>query len=86
MLWLNASVRKKRRDINIFENANENICEVHNRQPVILYEKDVNKYLKFDCDGKDILNNLKRPELQFYEVSKQVNKPANNYPTLIQSL
>ena len=70
----------------ITENANENICEIHNRQPVILYEKDVNKYLKSDCDGKDILNNLKRPELQFYEVSKQVNKPANNYPTLIQSL
>ena len=70
----------------ITENANEKICEVHNRQPVMLYEKDVNKYLKIDCDGKDILNNLKRPELQFYEVSKQVNKPANNYPTLIQSL
>ena len=70
----------------ITENASENICEVHNRQPVILYEKDVNKYLKIDCDGKDILKNLKRPKLQYYEVSKQVNKPVNNYPTLIQSL
>ncbi len=28
MLWLNASVRKKRRDINIFENANENIVRI----------------------------------------------------------
>ena len=70
----------------ITENANENICEIHNRQPVILYEKDINKYLKIDCGGKDILNNLKRPELQFYEVSKQVNNPANNNSTLIQSL
>ena len=70
----------------ITENAHENIYEVHSRQPVILHEKDVNNYLKIDCNGKDILNNLKRPELQFYEVSKQVNKPANNYPTLIQSL
>lgn len=28
MLWLNASVRKKKRDIGIFNNSNENIVRV----------------------------------------------------------
>ena len=68
----------------ITEEANENIKEIHHRQPVILNQFDVNKYLNIEIQGSAFLNERKIPPIIFHEVSKEVNKPTNNTASLIQ--
>jgi len=68
----------------VTEEANKNVLEIHRRQPVILNEKDVNRYLNIELNGSSFLKECKKPVLEFYEVSKEVNKPTNNSISLIQ--
>ena len=70
----------------ITENASENINIIHHRQPVILNEADVNRYLNLELSGSNFLNECKKTKLSFYEVSKEVNKPTNNSISLIQKI
>ena len=70
----------------ITENASENIKAIHHRQPVILNEGDVNRYLNLELSGSNFLRECKKTKLSFYEVSKEVNKPTNNSISLIQKL
>ena len=70
----------------ITENASENIKPIHHRQPVILNESDVNRYLNLELSGSNFLRECKKTKLSFYEVSKEVNKPTNNSISLIQKL
>ena len=68
----------------VTEEANKNVLEIHHRQPVILNEKDVNRYLNIELNGSSFLKECKKPNLEFYEISKEVNKPTNNSISLIQ--
>ena len=68
----------------ITEQASEHISKIHHRQPVIIYEKDINRYLNIELEGYTFLKECKKPELEFYEISKDVNKPTNNSISLIQ--
>ena len=70
----------------ITESATKNVIDIHHRQPVILNENDVNKYLNIELDGSSFLKECKKPNLQFYEISKDVNKPTNNNISLIQKV
>ena len=70
----------------ITEQATENINEIHHRQPVILNEKDINNYLNLQIDGSNFLKNASKSKLEFYEISKDVNKPTNNNISLIQKI
>ena len=70
----------------ITEQAAENINEIHHRQPVILNEKDINNYLNLQIDGSNFLKGTNKPKLEFYEISKEVNKPTNNNISLIQKI
>ena len=70
----------------ITEEAKDNIKEIHHRQPVILDQNDVNSYLNIELHGPAFLNNRKVPDLTFYEVSKDVNKPTNNNNSLLQPI
>ena len=70
----------------ITEKASENINIIHHRQPVILNESDVNRYLNLELSGSNFLNECKKTKLSFYEVSKEVNKPTNNSISLIQQI
>ena len=68
----------------ITEEATRNVIDIHKRQPVILNENDVNRYLNLELDGSSFLKECKKPKLNFYEISKDVNKPTNNSISLIQ--
>ena len=68
----------------ITEQAKDNVIEIHHRQPVILNEVDVNRYLNLELSGSDFLKESKKTKLLFHEVSKEVNKPTNNIISLIQ--
>ena len=70
----------------ITENASDNVKAIHHRQPVILNEGDVNRYLNLELSGSNFLRECKKTKLSFYEVSKEVNKPTNNSISLIQKL
>ena len=70
----------------ITEEANSNIIEIHHRQPVILDSIEIDKYLDLKKSGKEQLLNIKRPNLKFHEISKEVNKPTNNDPVLINPI
>jgi len=70
----------------ITDQAVDNIKEIHHRQPVILNQTDINKYLNLEISGSIFLKNYKKPNLTFYQVSKEVNKPTNNTVSLIQKI
>ena len=70
----------------VTEEASKNVLEIHHRQPVILNEKDVNRYLNIELNGSSFLKECKKPNLEFYEISKEVNKPTNNNISLIQKV
>ena len=70
----------------ITENASENVKIIHHRQPVILNENDINRYLNLELSGSNFLNECKKTKLSFYAVSKEVNKPTNNSISLIQKI
>lgn len=70
----------------ITEAAKENIKDIHDRQPVILNQADINRYLNLELQGSSFLKECKKPDLVFYQVSKDVNKPTNNSISLIQAV
>ena len=70
----------------ITEKSDENISKIHDRQPVIIDEKDIKSYLNIEFEAVNFLNDRNRPNLEFYEISKDVNKPSNNYISLIQKV
>ena len=70
----------------ITEEAKPNVQEIHHRQPVILNETDVNRYLNLELTGSYFLKECNKPDLEFYQISKDVNKPTNNSISLIQKV
>ncbi|OUW63226.1 MAG: DUF159 family protein [Pelagibacteraceae bacterium TMED201] len=70
----------------ITEEAKENIKPIHHRQPVILNQTDVNRYLNLQLLGSGFLKDCKKPDLIFHQVSKEVNIPTNNTVSLIQNV
>ena len=70
----------------ITEQASNNVNAVHHRQPVIINESDINRYLNLELNGSSFLKECKKPKLQFYEISRNVNKPTNNNISLIQKI
>ena len=81
-----AGIYEKNEFCLITEQARENISQIHHRQPVIINEKDINRYLNIELEGSSFLKECDKPRLDYYEISKDVNKPNNNSISLIQSL
>jgi len=67
----------------ITKEATDAVKDVHHREPLILNEAQIFNYLNIKKEGMNILRSIKPPELIFHEVSKDVNKPVNNDPSLI---
>ena len=70
----------------ITEEAKDNNTEIHHRQPVIINQTDVNRYLNLELQGSAFLKECSKPDLIFHEVSKDVNKPTNNSASLVQAV
>ncbi len=81
-----AAIYEKDQFCLITEEASENIKEIHHRQPVILNQTDVNRYLNLELSGSNFLKECKKPDLIFHEISKDVNKPTNNSASLMQPI
>ena len=68
----------------ITREATDKVKEIHHREPLILNEEQISNYLDVKKEGTDILKSIKSPELKFYVVSKDVNKPIINDSSLIK--
>tara|TARA_B100000282_G_scaffold289466_1_gene259250 strand:- start:115 stop:735 length:621 start_codon:yes stop_codon:yes gene_type:complete len=79
-----AGIFQKNEFCIITQKACHKVENIHERQPVILNEKDINKYLNLENSGFEVLNNSIKSELDFYQISSDVNKPTNNNQRLIQ--
>lgn len=68
--------------------ANEFMQPIHTRMPVILRREDYDLWLQEDEVPADVLRPLLKPftagAMKAYEVSKAVNRPANDSPLLIE--
>ena len=78
-----AAIFEKDKFCLITEEAKSNIKEIHHRQPVILNQIDIDRYLNIELQGSAFLNERNVPDLIFHQVSKDVNKPANNNTSLV---
>ena len=67
----------------ITRDATETVKEIHHREPLIINEEQIPDYLDVKKEAMNILRNIKPPKLKFHEVSRDVNKPINNDPSLI---
>ena len=68
----------------ITREATESIKEIHHREPLIINEEQISNYLNVKKEGVDVLQAISSPDLKFYEVNKDVNKPINNDSSLIK--
>lgn len=67
---------------------NELMKSIHNRMPVILQDRDYDRWLSRDVPGDAVVDLLRPYEgaLEAYPVSTLVNKPSNDSPNLIDRL
>ena len=70
----------------ITREATEKISTIHHREPMIINQSQINNYLNIKKDAMEILNSIKPPNLKFHEISKDVNNPINNDPSIINSV
>ena len=70
----------------ITREATENISQVHHREPLIINQSQINNYLNVKKDAMEILNSIKPPKLKFHEITKDINNPVNNDPSLINAI
>ncbi len=70
----------------ITTDASQVIKSIHPRMPVILSESDFSMWFnnRNVKELKQLLVPYSHSDLDFYEVSQEVNSPANNYPELIE--
>ena len=70
----------------ITREATEKVNIIHHREPLIINQSQINNYLNLKKDAMEILDSVKPPNLKFHEISKDVNNPINNDPSLINKL
>jgi putative SOS response-associated peptidase YedK len=72
----------------ITTDANPLVGPIHNRMPVILHPEDYRLWLDPDFDEKEPLMDLLKPypseEMEAYVVSRRVNTPSNNEPSVVE--
>ena len=72
----------------ITTDANNLMSEIHHRMPVILHPEDYAMWLDHDFEEKEVLTTLLKPYpanvMEAYPVSRRVNKPSNNEPSVLE--
>jgi putative SOS response-associated peptidase YedK len=70
----------------ITREASNEIKEIHSREPLIINKSKINNYLNIKKNGMEILNAIKAPKIKFHKITKDVNNPINNDPSLINPI
>ena len=66
----------------VTRNAVNKIKHIHHRQPVLLKDFEIDRYLK----GENLFNSNANVNIGFHRVSKNVNNTLNNTPELINKI
>ena len=81
-----AAIHQNNQFCIITREATEEISKIHHREPLILNQSQINNFLNVKKDAMEVLNSIKPPKLKFHEITKDVNNPVNNDPSLINKL
>ena len=81
-----AAIHQKNQFCIITREATEEISKIHHREPLILNQNQINNFLNVKKDAIEVLNSIKPPKLKFHEITKDVNNPVNNDPSIINKL
>ena len=60
--------------------------KIHHRQPLIINQAKINHYLNLRNNAQEILQSIKPPDLNFYQIGLEINNPKNNFKELINPL
>ena len=60
--------------------------KIHHRQPLIINQSKINDYLNLKNNAQEILQSIKPPDLNFYQIGLEINNPKNNFKELINPL
>ena len=60
--------------------------KIHHRQPLIINKSKINDYLNLKNNAQEILQSIKPPDLNFYQIGLEINNPKNNFKGLINPL
>ena len=60
--------------------------KIHHRQPLIINKSKINDYLNLKNNAQEILQSIKSPDLNFYQIGLEINNPKNNFKELINPL
>ena len=60
--------------------------KIHHRQPLIINKSKINDYLNLKNNAQEILQSIKPPDLNFYQIGLEINNPKNNFKELINPL
>ena len=81
-----AAIHQNNQFCIITREATEKVSVIHNREPMIINQSQINNYLNIKKDAMEILSSIKPPALKFHEIRKEVNNPVNNDPALIKHI
>jgi len=81
-----AAIHQNNQFCIITREATSKIKEIHHREPLIVNEEQISNYLNIKKEGVSVLQAIRPPDLKFHKVSKNVNNPINNDPSLIKSM
>ena len=60
--------------------------KIHHRQPLVINKSKINDYLNLKNNAQEILQSIKPPDLNFYQIGLEINNPKNNSKELINPL
>lgn len=66
--------------------ANQALCSIHHRMPVILAGKDYATWLDSKADGRDLLRSCPEDWLETLMISDRINKPAHDDPAVLEPI
>ena len=66
----------------VTKEANEKLSFIHKRQPILLKEKEISKWLM----GENFFDSELDNEIKITKISKKVNNPKNNEKTNISTI
>ena len=81
-----AGIYKDYQFLIITREASSHVADIHQRQPVVINEEDLDEYFNLKTEGTNFLRSYQAPKLKFHPVSKDVNKPTNNNKQLIEAI
>ena len=80
-----AGIYKDHQFLIITGEASSHVADIHQRQPVVINEEDLDEYFNLKTEGTNFLKSYQAPKLKFHPICKDVNNPTNNNKQLIEA-